>query len=137
MAYFLYNQHMLFFKCNFGLSQIIEKAYINLQLDLFEPHIGESNLFDTRVTTIDWHPRQTNLIAVGSKHGDILFCEVDKDNATYFEEKGKIEGVSFNLRNFYDTQRQYDQTATFCAAHYFCKPLRYWSQDWRSSSTVS
>ena len=71
----------------------MEKTYISSPLDNFEV-INEDQPFQTRVTTVDWHPRQANLATIGSKHGDVVFYRVGREGSGHFEQTMKIEGVS-------------------------------------------
>ncbi|XP_012942601.1 DNA damage-binding protein 2 [Aplysia californica] len=78
--------------CHFN-RQAVEETYISSRLDSFEIVNGDQP-FKTRVTTVDWHPKQTNLVTVGSKHGDVVFYRVGReDHSSYFEETGRLDGL--------------------------------------------
>ena len=45
--------------------------------------------FDRRVTAMEWHPTRPNILAVGSKGGDIILWDTDTVNKDLF-----VSGVS-------------------------------------------
>ena len=69
--------------------QSTQKRLINSQLENFEI-IDNDAPFKSRVTTVDWHPRRRNVVIVGSKHGDVVFYNVE---TRFFEETGRFDGV--------------------------------------------
>ena len=53
--------------------------------------------FDRRCTAMEWHPTKPNIVAVGSKGGDIIFLDINSDkNCDKF-----IQGVSESFSSAY------------------------------------
>ena len=50
--------------------------------------------FDRRVTAIEWHPTQNNIVAVGSKGGDIILWNTQAVDRDKF-----VGGVSYRYAN--------------------------------------
>ena len=45
--------------------------------------------FDRRVTALEWHPTKPNILAAGSKGGDIILWDIDSVN-----KNKQVTGVS-------------------------------------------
>jgi len=60
-------------------KQEIQGTKLSTRLEDFEV-VDEASSFSSRVTAIEWHPRQFYTFAVGSKHGDIVFHNIDHNS---------------------------------------------------------
>lgn len=76
----------------FPYYQAVVDTCILSRLADFEITCG-SHPFSSRVTTIDWHPRQDDIIVTGSKHGDLAFYRVGNESLSIQEVKS-FNGVS-------------------------------------------
>ncbi|XP_064642656.1 DNA damage-binding protein 2-like isoform X2 [Lineus longissimus] len=80
--------------CSQDTSQPLVNLVSNLQL------YRTASPFDRRVTSMAWHPKQPNILAAGSKGGDIIIWDTDQiDNEMLIQGRGpggNVSGMKFH-----------------------------------------